>query len=147
MKKMNYSLNNRKAIPGWTFIETIIVIGIILILTAGVGVMAFKYIDQGKTASVKAQIDVFALALNAYNVDTKQFPSENQGLNALWMNPGDVEGWNGPYVSKAIPKDPWNRSYIYKIPGPNNLPFEIISYGADGISGGDGNNADISSSK
>jgi len=132
---------------GWTFIETLIVIGIILILTSSVGFMAFKYIDQAKQATAKSQIETFALALSSYYMDCKQYPDSQQGLNTLWEKPSGVEGWNGPYLAKAIPKDPWGRDYILKIPGPNGLPFEIQCLGADGAEGGTGPNADISSAK
>ncbi len=134
-----------RRLGGWTFVETLIVIGIILILTSAVGFMAFKYIDQAKQATAKSQIETFALALSAYYIDCKGYPDAQTGLNALWEKPAGAEGWNGPYVAKAIPKDPWGHDYILKIPGPNGLPFEIISLGADGAEGGTGNDADISS--
>lgn len=134
-------------VRGWTFVETLIVIGIILILTSAVGFMAFKYIDQAKQATAKSQVETFALALSSYYIDCKQYPDSQQGLTVLWEKPGGVEGWNGPYVAKAIPKDPWNHPYALRIPGPNGLPFEIVSLGADGVEGGSGNDADISSAK
>jgi general secretion pathway protein G len=132
---------------GWTFVETLIVIGIILILTSAVGFMAFKYIDQAKVATAKSQIETFALALSSYYIDCKQYPDPQQGLSALWEKPAGVDDWNGPYLAKAIPKDPWGHDYVLKIPGPNGLPFEILSLGADGAEGGTGPNADISSAK
>ena len=136
-----------RRLGGWTFVETIIVIGIILILTSAVGVMAFKYIDQAKQATAKSQIETFALALSSYYIDCKQYPDPQQGLKALWEKQAGVDGWNGPYIGKAIPKDPWGREYVLKIPGPNGLPFEILSLGADGAEGGEGANADLSSAK
>jgi len=148
---LNMRLSKRTSplgrLPAWTFIETLIVIGIILILTSSVGFMAFKYIDQAKVATAKSQVDTFALALNAYYLDCKQYPDAQTGLNALWEKPAGVDGWNGPYIAKAVPTDPWGHAYVLKIPGPNGLPFEILSLGADGAEGGAGNNADISSAK
>jgi general secretion pathway protein G len=132
---------------GWTFVETLIVIGIVLILTSSVGFMAFKYIDQAKQVTAKSQIETLALALNAYYFDCRQLPSTEKGLGALWEKPSGVDGWNGPYVAKAIPKDPWGGDYVLKIPGPNGLPFEIISLGADHAQGGSGLDADISSAQ
>lgn len=132
---------------GWTFVETLIVIGIILILTASVGFMAFRYLDQAKTATARSQIETLALAINAFYFDCKGFPSAEQGLAALWEKPAAVEGWNGPYLAKAVPRDPWNRDYLYRTPGPQGLPFEILSYGADGAEGGEGQNADLSSAR
>jgi general secretion pathway protein G len=136
-----------RRLGGWTFVETLIVIGIILILTSSVGFMAFKYIDQAKQATARSQVETLALALSAYYIDCKQYPDSQQGLNSLWDKPASVEGWNGPYVAKAIPKDPWGHDYILKMPGPNGLPFEIQSLGADGAEGGTGADADISTAK
>jgi general secretion pathway protein G len=132
---------------GWTFIETLIVIGIILILTSSVGFMAFKYIDQAKQATAKSQVETLALALSAYYIDCKRYPDSQQGLTSLWERPAGIEGWSGPYIAKAVPKDPWGHDYIFKTPGPNGLPFDIQSLGADGADGGTGPDADISSAK
>jgi general secretion pathway protein G len=136
-----------RRLGGWTFVETLIVIGIILILTSAVGFMAFKYIDQAKQATAKSQVETFALALSSYYIDCKQYPDPQQGLNVLWEKPAGVDGWNGPYVAKAVPKDPWGHDYVLKIPGPNGLPFEILCMGADGVEGGTGNDSDISTAK
>lgn len=124
-----------------------IVIGIILILTSAVGFMAFKYIDQAKQATAKSQIETFALALSSYYIDCKNYPDPQQGLSALWEKPAGVDGWNGPYIAKAVPKDPWGHDYQLKMPGPNGLPFEIVSLGAAGVEGGSGADADLSSAK
>lgn len=136
-----------RRVDGWTFIETLIVIGIILILTSSVGFMAFKYVDQAKQATAKSQIETLALALSAYYIDCKRYPDSQQGLTSLWERPAGTEGWNGPYIAKAVPKDSWGHDYILKIPGPNGLPFDIQSLGADGAEGGSGPDADLSSSK
>lgn len=132
---------------GWTFVETLIVIGIVLILTASVGFMAFKYLDQAKQATARSQIETLALGMNAYYFDCKGFPTTEEGLNALWEKPGTATGWNGPYIAKAVPLDPWGHNYQYKNPGPSGLPFEILSWGADGAEGGEGQNGDLSSAK
>ena len=133
---------------GWTFIETMIVIGIILILTSTVGFMAFKYIGRAKEAAARSQIETFALALNAYLIDCKRYPTQEQGLDSLWEKPvlePLPSGWNGPYVAKKIPTDPWGDKYEYRVPGPSGLPFGIRSLGADDAEGGDGENRDITS--
>ncbi len=136
-----------RRLGGWTFVETLIVIGIILILTSAVGFMAFKYIDQAKQATAKSQIETFALALSSYYIDCKSYPDPSQGLTPLWEKPAGVDGWNGPYIAKAVPKDPWGHDYVLKVPGPNGLPFEIVSLGPTGAEGGSGANASISSAK
>ncbi|MBN2510579.1 MAG: type II secretion system major pseudopilin GspG [Spirochaetales bacterium] len=133
---------------GWTFIETIIVIAIIMILTSSVGFMAFKYVDKAKTAAARSQIETLSLALNSYFFDVKNFPSAQQGIGALWTRPDgtpQADGWDGPYIEKEIKTDPWGNEYRYEVPGPNGLPFGISSFGADGMEGGEGNNADINS--
>jgi len=137
----------RGRLAGWTFVETLIVIGIILVLTSAVGFMAFKYLDQAKQATAKSQIETLATALNSYYFDVKKLPSTEEGLEALWTKPSSAEGWNGPYIAKAVPKDPWGRPYLYQVPGPQGLPFVIRCLGADGVEGGEGPNADSSSAQ
>lgn len=133
---------------GWTFIETLIVIGIILILSSTVGFMAFRYINTSKVAAAKNQIEMYSLALNSYFLDCKNFPGEEEGLSALWKKPKDArqaENWRGPYVNKKPAADPWGNPYQYQVPGPNNLPFGLSSFGADGTEGGEGDAKDIHS--
>lgn len=131
---------------GWTFIETIIVIGIVLILTSSVGFMAFRYIDKAKSVTAKNEIENFSLALSTYFLDCNQFPSEDQDLISLWEKPSsDSDGWDGPYVTKKPGNDPWGNEYEFTVPGPNGLPFGIRSFGADKMEGGEGDNKDISS--
>lgn len=133
---------------GFTFIETIATISIILVLSATVGFSALKYIERSRTAACRNQMDVFRLALQSYYLDCGQYPTESQGLNALWEKPILVpvpQQWDGPYLDRKIPKDPWGNEYVYRNPGENNLPFSLMSYGADGRTGGEGANADIRS--
>jgi len=135
-----------KADKGFTFIETIITITIILILSAAVGFSAIRYVERARIASCRNQIETFRLALQSYMLDNGRYPTETQGLNALWEKPTTSPvptRWDGPYVDRRIPKDPWGNDFIYKNPGENNLPFSIVSFGADGTLGGEGNNADI----
>ena len=131
---------------GWTFIETLIVIGIILILSGTVGVMAFRFFDKAKEASARTQIENLTLALSSYLFDCRQYPSQQQGLEALWQKPvlePVPARWDGPYVDKPIKADPWGQPYEYSAPGPNGLPFGIRSFGADGQEGGEGAERDI----
>ena len=133
---------------GFTFIETIVSLSIILILTAAVGFSSVKYIDKARVVSCRNQIETLRLALQSYYTDCGQYPSEAQGLIALWEKPVLAPiplKWDGPYTDRRIPKDPWGNDYIYKKPGEKNLPFTIISYGADSMTGGEGSNADINS--
>lgn len=133
---------------GWTFIETLVVIAIVLVLSGTVGFLAFNYIDSAKVVTARTQIESFSLALNTYYLDTGRFPTQEQGLNALWRKPTSnpvPDRWRGPYIDKAPGLDPWNNEYVYSVPGPNGLPFGITSYGADAQVGGEGNDEDIRS--
>jgi general secretion pathway protein G len=128
--------------------EILIVMTIIVILTAAVGFMAVRYIEKARRISAKNQIETLSLALNAYALDCRAYPSKEQGLDALWVKPvlePMPAGWTGPYVSKKIGLDPWDHGYEYAVPGPNGLPFGLSSFGADGKEGGDGNDKDITS--
>jgi general secretion pathway protein G len=131
---------------GWTFMETLIVIGIVLILTSSVGVMAIRYLDKARSVSARSQIETYALALDAYYLDCGAYPANGQGLGALWEKP-DLEPiprlWNGPYVNKPVTADPWGNLYEYAVPGPNGLPFALRSFGADGTLGGEGKDGDV----
>jgi general secretion pathway protein G len=134
---------------GWTFVESIIVITIVLILTGTVAFTATRYVDRARMASAQSQIAELELALQAYYLDTGSYPTAGQGLDALWSRPTlspVPPQWDGPYVDGRITADPWGNRYEYRVPGVGGLPFEIVSYGADGLAGGTGSDADISSS-
>jgi general secretion pathway protein G len=133
---------------GWTFIETIIVIAIVLILTSSVGVMAFRYVDRARMVAARSQIENYSMALHSYYLDNQRYPTNDQGLDALWTAPildPVPTGWDGPYTDRAIVPDPWSNPYEYETPGANGLPFGIQSYGADGAPGGTAADADITS--
>jgi len=88
----------------------------------------------------QAEIEFLSNALGAYRLDLGGYPTEAQGLSALRFAPDDVPAWHGPYVSEPVPLDPWGQRYVYRCSGPT---FELISYGADGVAGGKGSNADL----
>jgi general secretion pathway protein G len=146
IKKSFFSL--LKENDGWTFIETLIVIAIILILTATVGFVAAGNLNKARKASAQSQIDSFCIALEAYYIDCGIYPTEEQGLEALHNKPETEpvsENWNGPYLYKNPPKDPWGNEYEYKNTGTEGNKYGIRSFGADGQEGGEGDDADISS--
>ena len=140
--------DRRDAEAGWTFVETLIVVGIILVLSSSVGFAAFRYLDQAKQATARNQVEVFSVAITSYFLDTASYPTPEQGLEALWQKP-TIEpvpaNWSGPYLTKPVPEDPWGRPYDYLVPDPNGLPFGIRSLGADQTEGGEGNDADVTS--
>lgn len=126
---------------GFTLMELLVVLVIVGLLASLVGPILYNKINPAKQTVARGQISNFATAIESYWIDTGQFPSTQQGLNALQTNPG-VGGWNGPYLRKTIPIDPWGNQYQYIYPGADGR-FEIVSYGADGVEGGAGDNADI----
>lgn len=135
---------------GFTYVETLVCLAVILILTAVVGIASIKIIDRAKETKCYKEIETFKQALNEYYIECGRFPSQEQGLMALWEKPHlyPVPGtWNGPYIDTEVPADPWGYEYYYKVPGPNNLPYEIFSYGSDGEKGGEGTAKDIYSWK
>lgn len=135
---------------GFSYIETVVCILIILLLTVTVGISAMKIIDRAKEAKCKKEIETFVGALDQYYTECGKYPTENQGLNALWEKPvlyPVPAAWNGPYINSELPLDPWGFEYHYKVPGKNNLPYEIFSYGSDGEEGGKGSAKDIYSWK
>ena len=144
MKRKNITKRNNE--EGWTFMETLVVIAIVLILSGTVGYRVVRNIPQSRIAAAKSQIDSFMAALESYYIDCGSYPTEDQGLEALWTKPDGVsESWSGPYVLRKIPLDPWKNPYHYRVPGENGFPYGIVSYGEDGKEGGEGNNADITS--
>jgi general secretion pathway protein G len=106
-----------------------------------------RRVDTAKRTAAHAQINGFMTALGTYKLDTGTFPTTEEGLKALREKPEGVNGWQGPYLQKDLPKDPWKNDYVYKYPGDHGDEPDVVSYGLDGQPGGDGNNADIVSWK
>ncbi len=130
----------------FTLIELLVVILILAILAALVVPRVVGRTAEAKRAKAKADIATLSSLLQQYRVDNDAFPTTEEGLGALVSQPSSAPNWKGPYTSKAIPRDPWASDYVYEAPGPNNEDFIIVSYGADRAEGGDGDNADITSS-
>jgi general secretion pathway protein G len=139
--------SRRSGQAGVTLIEMLVVVTIIGLFVALVGPSLFKKADTGRIVAARSQIENFMTALGTYKLDTGTFPTTEQGLEALRTRPADVTQWNGPYMPKDIPKDPWGHDYLYKYPGEHGDEPEIICLGADGQPGGDGVNGDIVSWK
>ena len=140
----------RRRRSGFTLIEILVVIVVIAILATLVAPNIFMNVGAAKSATAKSQIEMLGAALDAYRLDNGAYPTTQQGLNALWEKPtiDPPANWRAPYLRKAVPLDPWNRPYIYVFPGEQNPNgYDLISYGADGVPGGDNENADILSWK
>jgi|SRR5262245_27528912 len=129
---------------GFTLIEMIVVVIILGLLTA---LVLPQYIKQGEKAtakSAKIQIESFGVALDTFRLDVGRYPNTQEGLQALVQKPGGVDRWDGPYLKKEVPLDPWGKPYVYKSPGDHGA-YDIISYGADGVPGGEDTNRDVTS--
>ncbi len=131
--------NNEK---GFTLIEIIIVVMIMSLIATLVVPQLFKKVESSKKKIAKTQIILLENAFKMFKLDTGRYPSSEEGFKILMNNTGNISNWDGPYLEKGIPKDPWDKEYHYVYPGKNYI-FEIYSFGADGKKGGDGENIDI----
>lgn len=119
---------------------------VILVLLAGVvTIVVVKRVEEARYAKAVSDIESIGNALDQFYLHTGRYPSTDEGLEALRIKPqSDASGWNGPYVKKSIPADPWGREYIYECPGNNNADsYDLSSMGHDGREGGSGADADI----
>jgi general secretion pathway protein G len=139
--------NRRRRQAGITLIEMLVVVTIIALFAALVIPNLFRRADVARITAARAQINSFMTALGAYKLDTGVFPPSELGLQALRVRPANILQWNGPYLPKDIPMDPWGRQYLYKYPSEHGDEPEIVSLGADGQPGGEDINADIISWK
>lgn len=136
----------RRGEDGFTLIELLVVMVILGLLVAMVGPRLFGKVGQSKLGAAQAQIELFGTALDAFRLDVGRYPSTAEGLQSLQEKPAGAENWAGPYLRKQIPLDPWGKPYLYKAPGDNG-EYDLISYGADGQAGGEGENQDVVSWK
>lgn len=127
---------------GFTLLELLVVMVIIGLLAGYVGPRYFSQIGKSETKAAKAQIDALDKALDQYRLDTGHYPSTEQGLAVLNTRPANEAHWDGPYLKKAVPLDPWGKPYLYRQPGEHG-EFDLYSYGKDGQPGGDGDAADV----
>ena len=129
---------------GFTLIELLVVIIVLGLLVGLVGPRLFGRVGQSKQAAARAQIELLGAALDQYRLDVGGYPDGNVGLEALQRNP-NVNNWNGPYLKKSVPKDPWCNAYRYRCCPGQFGEYDLWSEGADGAPGGEGNDADIGS--
>jgi len=131
----------KSAEKGFTLIELLIVMIILGLLAALVAPKMFQKVGSSKQKAAKAQIAMLGTALDAYRLDVGKYPTAQEGLEALRKNPGH-DTWDGPYLSKDIPLDPWGKQYVYRYPGEHG-DYDLYSMGADGQEGGEGENSDV----
>lgn len=129
---------------GFTLLELLVVIVIIGLLASYVGPKYFAQLGKSEVTIAKSQIESFEKALDTFRLDVGRFPTSEEGLAALLNKPTGADKWNGPYLKKDVPLDPWGHAYLYKAPGSQH-EYTITSYGRDGQPGGTGDDADISS--
>ena len=127
---------------GFTLIELLVVIIVRGLLVGLVGPRLFGRVGHSKTAAARAQIELLGAGLDQYRLDVGAYPNASQGLDALQRNP-NVTNWNGPYLKKSVPKDPWGEPYKYRCCPGQNGEYDLWSEGADRAPGGDGENADV----
>jgi general secretion pathway protein G len=130
---------------GFTLVELLVVMVIIGLIAALVGPRLFPKLGKGKQAAAKAQIELLGQALDQFRLDVGRYPSTQEGMNALMTDPG-IEKWEGPYLKKELPSDPWGRAFLYQQPGTHG-EYDLYSFGADGSEGGEGEAADVTSWK
>ena len=130
------------SIKGFTLLELLVVLAILTLLASLVGPKVLGQLGGAKSKTAALQIADLEKSLELFKLDVGRFPTTKEGLEALVTKPADVTGWNGAYIKGGVPNDPWGKPYVYTNPtAAGNM--EILSLGADGTPGGDGENADI----
>jgi general secretion pathway protein G len=127
---------------GFSLLELLVVLVIIGLLVGIVGPKLFNKLGKSKVETARAQIDALSKTLDHFRLDTGHYPSTEQGLTALVERPANEAKWDGPYLAKAVPPDPWGKSYSYKSPGEHG-EYDLLSFGSDGQPGGSGEAADV----
>lgn len=127
----------RRARGGFTLIELLLVLVILAVLAAVVVPKFTGRSEQARVAAAKADISNIELTLDQFEIDAGRFPTTEEGLGALVNPPAQVRQWNGPYLKKGIPIDPWGNPYVYRFPGQiNTTGVDVYSLGPDGNEGG-----------
>jgi general secretion pathway protein G len=125
---------------GFTLIELLVVMAILGMLATLVGPALFGNLSKGQRTTAASQISNLESALDTYRLDVGSYP---ESLSGLVSNDSGSPRWNGPYIrDEEVPLDPWDNPYHYE---PNGRDFILMSYGADGVRGGEGDDADIGS--
>jgi len=129
---------------GFTLLELLVVMVILGLLAGFIAPKYFAQIGKSEVKVTRSQIVALEHALDEYRLDTGHYPTTEQGLNALFVQPADEPKWDGPYLKKEVPLDAWGNPYVYRMPGEHD-EYDLLSYGKDGQPGGTGEAADITS--
>ncbi len=144
MRTAKSQASDRGCELGFTLLELIVVLVVLGLLASVIGPRVSRVGAEGKKQAARIQIGQLGEALETFRLGLGRYPTTSEGLRALIENTG-IEGWDGPYLSKPfVPKDPWKREYQYLSPGQHG-DYDIWTYGADGVEGGDGENVDVTS--
>ncbi len=138
----------RARTAGFTLIEVLVVVVMIAILATLVAPNVFRHVGGAKRSTARSQVEMLGAALDAFRLDVGRYPTAAEGLDALSTAPsgGSAAGWNGPYLKKRVPLDPWKRPYLFRSPGEMDPSgYDLLSLGEDGRPGGEGDAADITS--
>ncbi len=139
---MGIVINHKVKNSGFTLLELLVVLVILGLLVGYVAPKYFAQLGKSEVKTARAQINSLEKALDQYRLDVGHYPTTDQGLAALNTRPANEPRWAGPYLSKAVPNDPWGRPYIYKCPGEHG-ELDLSSLGKDGQAGGEDDNIDI----
>ena len=126
---------------GFTLVEMLVVMVMIALLAALVAPRLFPKLGKGKQSAARAQIELLGQALDHFRLDTGRYPTTQEGLAVLITNQ-NIENWDGPYLKKGMPSDPWGKPYNYQCPGQHG-EYDLWSFGRDGQPGGDGEDKDV----
>lgn len=135
---------HRHSERGFTLLELLVVLVVLGLLAGIVAPRYFNQLGKSEAKVARAQIEGLVKALDIYRLEVGHYPTSEEGLQALITSPSDNPRWDGPYLQKSVPLDPWGRQYIYRSPGENG-DYDLLSMGKDGQLGGDSENAEITS--
>ncbi len=135
----------RRRRNGFTLLELLVVLVILGLLVGIAAPAAIRFLSKAKSDVARIQLQSLSTGLDMFNIDVGRYPTQDEGLAALLQRPAGVDRWKGPYLTGSeIPKDPWDRPYVYeRASGSGGAAYRLLSLGADGVEGGEGENADI----
>jgi general secretion pathway protein G len=142
MLRLGIHRTTRYRASGFTLLELLVVVAILGLLVGYVAPRYFGQLGKSEVTTARAQIEALGSALDQYRLDTGRYPTTELGLNALVQRPQNEPKWNGPYLKKEVPLDPWGKPYLYTAPGERG-EYDLVSLGKDGQAGGTAENADI----
>lgn len=134
----------RKSKKGFTIVEILVVIILISLIATVIVPRMFQGIGAQRAKITKAKMATLETALGRFYLDCDRYPDDSEGLDVLVNCPSDLtEKWKGPYLKQSDLLDAWQNPYVYSANASNASGFVLMSYGADGVEGGEGDNADI----